>query len=93
MRLEPTEGGFQIEAADLGALLGLAEEDVQRLTREGQINSLSEKGQDEDEGRHRITFRYGATRVRLTVNAQGEVLLRARTSVAPRPGKSNGLDF
>jgi len=93
MRLEPTEDGFQVDAADLGTLLGLAQEDVQRLMREGQIISRSEEGQDEDEGRHRITFRYGSTRVRLTVNMQGEVLLRTRTSVVPRPGTSVGLDF
>jgi len=84
MRLEPTETGFQIDAGDLAPLLGLAQENVQRLMREGKINSLSEEGQEEDEGRHRITFRYGSTRVRLTVNKQGEVLLRTRASVAPR---------
>tara|TARA_R110002124_G_scaffold213490_1_gene379566 strand:- start:345 stop:641 length:297 start_codon:yes stop_codon:yes gene_type:complete len=88
MRLEPTEGGFQIDAADLAGLLGLGEEDVQRLMREGQINSLSEEGQGEDEGRHRITFRHGSTRVRLTVNTQGEVLLQSRTRTAPHPGTS-----
>lgn len=85
MRLEPTEGGFQIEAVNLASLLGLTQENVQRLMREGQIASLSEEGQGEDEGRHRISFRYGSTRVRLIVSMQGEVLLRTRTNVAPRP--------
>ncbi|MGB8624184.1 MAG: DUF6522 family protein [Paracoccaceae bacterium] len=93
MRLEPTEDGFQVDATELGPLLGVAQEDVQRLMREGRITSLSEEGQDEDEGRHRITFRCGSTRVRLTVNTQGEVLLRSRTTVAPRPGASAKLDF
>ena len=93
MRLEPTDGGFQIEAEDLAALFGLSQANVQRLMRAGQISSLSEEGQGEDEGRHRITFRYGATRVRLTVNPQGEVLLRTRTSDAPRPGTQIGRDF
>lgn len=87
MRLEPTRTGFQIDAAELGPLLGVAPEDVQRLMREGRITSLSETGQDEDVGRHRITFRYAATRVRLTVNAAGEVLLRTRTTVAPMPAQ------
>ena len=58
MRLEPTAEGFQIGAADLGALLGLAPQDMQRLMRDGQITSLSEKGQDQDEGRYRVTFRH-----------------------------------
>lgn len=85
MRLEPTESGFQIDAADLGPLLGVAPEEVQRQMREGKITSLCEEGRDEDEGRHRITFRHRATRIRLTVNDAGEVLLRTRTTVAPHP--------
>lgn len=93
MRLEPTREGFQIGAADLGALLGVAPQDMQRLMRDGQITGLSEKGQDQDEGRYRITFRHRSTRVRLTVNAQGKVLLRTRTSVAPHPGGSAGANI
>jgi hypothetical protein len=86
MRLERTDSGFQIDAADLGPLLGLAPADVPRLMREGRITSLSEKGRDEDAGRYRITFRHGTTRVRFTVGDTGEVLLRTRTSIAPKPG-------
>jgi len=92
MRLEPTEGGFQIEAADLAGLLELSEQGVRRLMREGRISSLSEEGQGADAGRHRITFRHGTTRVRLTVNREGEVLLRTRTRFLPRPGASKGLE-
>lgn len=88
MRLKPTAEGFQIGAADLGALLGMAPQDIQRLMRDGQITSLSEKGQDQDEGRYRITFRHRSTRVRLTVNAQGEILLRTRARVTPHPGET-----
>lgn len=85
MLLEPTETGFQIDAVDLGSLLGVPPGDVQRLMREGRINSLSEKGEGEDAGRHRITFRHDATLVQLTVNNAGEVLLHSRTTVAPMP--------
>lgn len=84
MQLEATEDGYQIDAVDLGPLLGIPAEDVQRLMLEGRISSLSEKGQGDDRGRHRITFRHGGTRVRLTVNDDGEVLLRTRTTVAPQ---------
>jgi len=92
IRLEPTETGFQIDAADLGPLLEVAPENVQRLMRDGQITSRSEAGRDGDEGRHRITFRYGVTRLRLTVNSRGEVLMRSRITVAPRPGAPAGSD-
>lgn len=83
MQLERTENGFQIDAMTLALLLGVAAENVQCLMREGKITSLCEAGQDEDQGRHRITFRHGGIRVRLTVNDAGEVLLRTRTRVAP----------
>lgn len=86
MRLERTEDGFQIDAVALAPLLGLPAEDVQRLMREGRIATLCEEGQGEDSGRHRLTFRHGSTRVRLTVNDAGDVLLRTRTTVAPRLG-------
>lgn len=89
MRLERTDTGFQIDAADLGPLLGVAAADVPRLMREGRITSLSEEGRDEDAGRHRITFRHGATRVRFTVDETGEVLLRTRTTIAPRPSRED----
>lgn len=88
MQLERTENGFQIDAEALGPLLGVPARDVQRLMREGRIASLSEEGHGEDRNRHRITFRYGPTRLRLTVNDAGEVLMRTRTTVTPHPSKT-----
>ncbi len=85
MRLERTENGFQIDAVALGPLLGVPADAVQRLMREGRIATLCEEGRDADSGRHRLTFRHGGVRVRLTVNDAGDVLLRTRTSVAPLP--------
>lgn len=82
MHLERTETGFQIDAADLAPLLGVPSSDVQRLMREGRVANLCEEGQGADHGRHWITFRYGSTRVRLTVDDAGDVLLRTRTTVA-----------
>ena len=72
MRLEPTGEGFQIGAADLGALLGMAPQDMQRLMRDGQITSLSEKGQDQDEGRYRITFRHRSNSCALDGECAGQ---------------------
>ena len=89
MRLERTKRGFQIDAADLGPLLGISPADTQRLMRAGRITSLHEAGEGEDAGRHRITFRHGATRVRFTVDESGEVLLRTRSTVAPKPGSND----
>lgn len=101
MRLERTEDGFQIDAGALGPMLGVPAQDVQRLMREGRIVSLCETGQGADIGRHRITLRHGARRVRLTVNDAGDVLLRTRNTVAPRltarpsvgPDSHRGTEF
>ncbi len=79
MRLEPMPGGgFTIDAEDLGPLLGLDPAEVPALMREGRITTLSETGAGEDEGRFRVTFRHGAVRLRLTVDATGEVLAQSR---------------
>lgn len=86
MHLEPTDTGFQIDATDLGPLLGVDPAEVPHLMRDGRITGLSEEGRDEDAGRFRVTFRYGAIRVRFTVDRQGEVLLRTRTKATLRPG-------
>lgn len=88
MRIERTQSGFQVDAGALGSLLGLPAADVQRLMQQGRIAGLCEEGRGEDSGRHRITFRHGANRVRLTVDASGEVLLRTRTTVLPRTAES-----
>lgn len=93
MRLDPTETGFVIDAADLGPLIGVPPGEVQRLMREGRITSRSEEGRDEDAGRHRVTFRYGATRLRFIVDDTGEVILRTRITVAPRPGATSAAEL
>ena len=85
MRLEPTpEGGFVIDAEDLGPLLGLDLARVPDLMREGRITSRSEHGEGEDEGRFRITFRYADTIVRLILVADGTVIQQSRVLGAPR---------
>ena len=79
MRLEPLpEGGFMIDAEDLGPLLGVEPSQVPVLMREGRITSRSERGEGEDEGRFRLTFRHGRTRLRLVVRANGTVIRQSR---------------
>ena len=79
MRLEPTiEGGFVIDAEDLGPLLGVDPPRVPELMREGRITSRFEQGEDEDEGRFRVTFLHDDMMVRLIITADGMVLQRSR---------------
>ncbi|MGM0583655.1 MAG: DUF6522 family protein [Pseudomonadota bacterium] len=86
MRLEPEEGGFAIDGADLAALFGADEATIRREMGEGRITTRVEKGEDEDAGAWRVTFRRGGERVRLTVDDAGRELRRSRVSwAAPRP--------
>lgn len=72
-----------IDAADLGALFGIAPAQVQALMREGKITSRFETGIDEDAGRFRLTFTYANRRVRLGFGASGTVTSTVRTPVGP----------
>ena len=86
MRLEPMpEGGFVVDAEDLGPLLGVEPPHVPDLMREGRITSRSERGEGEDEGRFRLTFWYKQTALRLVVQADGRVISQSRIlGAAPR---------
>jgi hypothetical protein len=91
MRLDPTDDGFAIDAADLGALLGLPVEAVRGLMREGRITSRFERGEGADAGRYRLTFTHGRRRVRLTLDGDGSVLQQSSVTLAPPPaGLSKG---
>lgn len=90
MRLDPTGGGFEIDAADLGALLGLPVEEVRGLMRAGRITSRVERGEGTDAGRFRVTFTHGPRRVRLTLDGEGTVLQRSRVTTTPPPSQRGG---
>lgn len=86
MRLDPQpDGGFVIDAKDLGPLLGVDPSEVPRLMRDGLITRRFERGEGEDEGRFRLTFLHGATTLRLILDADGIVLERSRVLGSPAP--------
>lgn len=86
MRLDPLpNGGFLIDADDLGPLLGVDPPRVPALMREGAITRRFEKGLGEDEGRFRLTFLHDRVTVRLIVAADGTVISQARILGAPTP--------
>jgi len=90
MKLEPSGGGFTIEAADLAELLGLPATDVQALMRSGVITTRSEHGEGEDAGRFRVTFIHDRNQVRLIVTGDGEVLQVSRIIWPDRPEAGAG---
>lgn len=78
MRIGIVNGRFSVEAEDLAPLLGVAPAEVPLLMRRGEITGLVEEGRDADAGRFRVTFRHRGTRLRFTVDAEGNVLSRSR---------------
>ena len=86
MRVEITEAGPVVRAEDVAPLLGLDPAALPRLMREGRVSCLHERGEGEDAGRFRMTFRHGEVRLRLTCAADGTVLKRLRAAAPDRGG-------
>ncbi len=82
MKLDVSAEQITINAQDLAPLIGCAPAEVPQLMRAGRITSTFEKGEGEDAGRFRVTFRYGTTRVRFTCAEDGTVLSHIRTQVS-----------
>lgn len=83
-QVEVTDGRFTVDATVLAEALEIPARDVLRHMRDGRLTSICETGIGEDEGKWRLTFRYGGRALRLTVDAQGNILKRARFA-APQP--------
>jgi hypothetical protein len=84
-RLERDGDGFCFVAGLMGELLDLPPTRVQTLMRLGRITSVCERGRDEDEGRHRVTFFHGSREVRLDLDDEGRILRRAGLDFGARP--------
>lgn len=72
--VEFEDGAIQVDVAVIAKGLGIELPLVQEGMRAGRITSLCERGVDEDEGRHRVTFFSGSRRFRLVVDNEGNVL-------------------
>ena len=67
------EGQFEIGAERLARRFGLGVDDLRAMTARGQVRSSVERGDGEDAGRWRLSFRIGNRRWRLTVREDGRV--------------------
>jgi hypothetical protein len=71
------EGGIQIDATIVAEGLKIEPTLVLERIRDGKITTLYERGIDEDEGRHRLTFFSESRRFRILVDNEGNVLQRS----------------
>lgn len=79
---------FVVPASLLSEAFGLAEAEIREFMRAATLTSRCEAGQDEDEGRWRLSFHHKGRVFRLTVDANGQILSRARFA-APLPQGAN----
>lgn len=79
------EGRFEVDASVIAEGFGLDPAIVAGLMREGRITSRCETGVADDAGRWRLTFYHQGRALRLTVDAAGRVISRARFAT-PRRG-------
>ena len=83
-KVEFQEGSIQVDAETIADGLGIAPSAVQDQLREGKITARYERGIDDDEGRHRLTFFTEHQRLRLVVDESGNVLQRSTLNVSNR---------
>ena len=75
--IEFADDGVEIDASIVAEGLGIALPRLREGMRTGTITSLSERGIDADQGRHRLTFFSGHRRFRVVVDASGAIIQRS----------------
>lgn len=80
-----SNGSVCIEATLIAADFGLDAPGVLAAMRTGRMTSIWERGEEEDAGRYRVTFFHENRQLRLTVDANGQVLERSLSQpLSPR---------
>jgi hypothetical protein len=75
--VERAGDSFVVDAAILSTAFGRPAPEIRASMQDGRITSRCETGRGEDAGRWRLTFFHDGRVLRLTVNADGEVLKRS----------------
>ena len=76
-RIDRDGDGFVVDATILSVAFGRPATEIRVSMQDGSITSRCETGSGADAGRWRLTFYHKGRALRLTVNAEGEILKRA----------------
>ena len=82
--IEFEDGAIQVDVAIVAKGLRIEPSLVQERMRDGKITTLCERGIDEDEGRHRLSFFSENRRFRLVVDEDGNVVQRSAVDFGDR---------
>lgn len=85
MRIDIAGDDFVVDAAFLGALLGIASEAVPDLMRTRSITSFCERGVGQHEGSFRLSFFYRNRRLRLSIDGTGKVVRHSVVDFGDHP--------
>ncbi len=77
MKVDIDRQDIVIDAALIASLLDIAPQDVPELMRTSAITSICERGIEDHAGEYRLSFFFRNRRMRLTVDADGNVLRRS----------------
>jgi hypothetical protein len=93
MTIEIAKEDIVVDAALVAILLNVAPKEVPELMRTGAITSIRERGIDDHEGEHRLSFFFQNRRARLTIDGKGNVLRRSVIDFGDRalPRKLHGV--
>lgn len=83
--IEVSDDLIQIDAHIIAEAFGLDAAAIHGLMKDRKITSMSERGQDEDAGRFRVTFWYEDRALRLIFDDAGTLLSRSRFAAPRRP--------
>jgi hypothetical protein len=83
--VEVGDGTIEVEASVIADGLGLALPQFRKQMQAGKITGISERGIDEDRGRHRLTFFTKHRRFRLVVDESGTFLQRSALDFGDAP--------
>lgn len=75
------DGDAEVDASLIARGLNLSIEQFRTEMRRGIVYSTSERGIGEDEGRHRLTFRYRSRVFQLVVTTDGEIIGDNRSGI------------
>ncbi len=82
--IEFENGAIQVDVAIVAEGLRIEPSLVQGRMRDGKITTLCERGIDDDEGRHRLSFFSENRRFRLIVDKDGNVVQRSAVDFGDR---------
>ena len=85
MRIDHDGEGWVVPAELIAEALWLQPAEVPALLRSGGITTTAEEGVGADEGRTRLSFSTGRRRLRLVLDASGDILNRSTIDYGSPP--------